>query len=159
LESIIKFDASGLWCYNSVCFSKYGNLSETIIVFVNESLNGMTALEICETLHLENKSFLTFFKNISKIQREKMSSSYVYFSVDAVIYQKQKSNRIRINEDFSRSRLTDISIIHILTEKIKYPEFDEVAISQNLVKQGVKVNPISIIELFKRLSIEKKLRI
>ncbi len=119
----------------------------------------MTALEICETLHLENKSFLTFFKNISKIQREKMSSSYVYFSVDAVIYQKQKSNRIRINEDFSRSRLTDISIIHILTEKIKYPEFDEVAISQNLVKQGVKVNPISIIELFKRLSIEKKLRI
>ena len=156
LESIIKFDNSGLWCYNSICFSKYGNLSETIIIFVNESSNGMTASEISNTLHLEKKSFLTFFKNISKIRREKMSNSYVYFSIDEVIYQKQKSNRIRINEDFSKSRLTDISIIHILTEKIKYPEFDEVAISQNLIKQGVKINPISIIELFKRLDIEKK---
>ncbi|MDI6730390.1 MAG: hypothetical protein QMD06_02465 [Candidatus Altarchaeum sp.] len=154
LESIVKFDISGLWCYNSVCFSKYGNLSKTIISFVNESSNGMTASEISDTLCLEKKSFLTFFKNISKIRREKISSSYVYFSIDEVVYQRQKSNRI--NEEFSKSRLTDISIIHILTEKIKYPEFDEVAISKNLMKQGTKVNPISIIELFKRLGIEKK---
>ncbi|MBA7554309.1 hypothetical protein ES705_46923 [subsurface metagenome] len=156
LKSIVKFDASGLWCYNFVCFSKYGNLSETIIFFVNESSNGMTASQISDTLYLEKKSFLTFFKNISKIQREKISSSYVYFSIDEVIYQTQRANRIRINEEFPKSRLTDISIIHILTEKIKYPEFDEVAISKNLMKQGVRVNSVTIIELFKRLGIEKK---
>ena len=116
----------------------------------------MNASEISDTLYLEKKSFLTFFKNISKIQREKISSSYVYFSIDEIIYQTQRANRIRINEEFSRSRLTDISIIHILTEKIKYPEFDEVAISENLMRQGVTVNPVTIIELFKRLGIEKK---
>lgn len=159
LISIVKFDTSGLWCYNSVCFSKYGNLSETIIFFVNKSSNGMTAPEISDTLYLEKKSFLTFFKNISKIRREKISSSYVYFSIDEVIYQKQRTNRIRINEEFSMSRLTDISIIHTLTQKIKYPEFDEVAISKNLMKQGVRVNPITITGLFKQLGIKKKLRI
>lgn len=159
LTSIAKFDTSGLWCYNSVCFSKYGNLSETIIFFVSESSNGMTASEISDTLYLEKKSFLTFFKNISKIRREKISNSYVYFSTDEVIYQKQKANRIRKNLEFTKNRLTDISIIYILTEKIKYPEFDEVAISKNLIKQGVSVNHIAIIELFERLGIKKKLRI
>ncbi len=156
LKSIVKFNSSGLWCYGSVCFSKYGNLSETIVCFVNKSSNGMTASEISDTLYLKKKSFLTFFKNISKVRREKISSNYVYFSIDEIIYQKQKANRIKINEELSRSRLTDISIIHILTEKIKYPEHDEAAISKNLIKQGVKVSPLTIIELFKRLGIEKK---
>ncbi len=130
LKSIVKFDSSGLWRYNSVCFSKYGNLIETIIFFVNESSNGMNASEISDKLYLKKKSFLTFFKNISKIRRGKISSNYVYFSIDEIIYQKQKANRIKI-EELSKSRLTDICIIHILTEKIKYPEFDEVAISKN----------------------------
>ncbi len=157
--SIVEFDVSGLWCYNSVCFSKHGNLSETVVFLICESPSGMTASQISDTLHLDKKSFLTFFKNISKIQRENISGSHVYFSVDELIYQRQKANRTRIENEISESHLTDIDIIRILTEKIQYPESDEFAISANLTKQGVQVSSGPIVELFERLGIKKKLRV
>lgn len=159
LESVAEFNASGLWCYDSVYFSKYGNLKKTIILFVNESLNGLTASEISDKLYLEKNSFLTFFKNISGIRREKISSKYVYFSIDIFNYQKQKANRVKLNEEVRKNRLSNINIIHILTEKVKYPGFDEVAISGGLLKQGVRINPMAITELFDRLGIKKKLRV
>ena len=151
LRAIVKFDDSGLWCYNSVCFSRYGTLKETVIVFVGKSSDGMSAKEISDALHLKNESFLTFYKNISGIKREKISGSFIYFSIDEAVYQKQKANRIAINEEFSGEQLTNPIIIQILTEKIKFPALDESAISKNLAKQGVKVAPISIIGIVNKV--------
>jgi len=157
--SIVEFDASGLWRCNSVCFSKHGNLSETVVFFICESPGGMTASQISDTLHLDKKSFLTFFKNISRIQREDISGSHVYFSVDELIYKKQKAYRARVENEVSEGHLTDIDIIRILTEKIQCPESDEFAISANLTKQGVQVGAGPIAALFERLGIKKKLRV
>lgn len=156
LLSVVKFDTSGLWRYNSVCFSKYGNLRHTITTFVNESPAGMAASEISSTLKLKEKSFLTFFKNISEIQREKIANTYVYFSINETVYQSQKENRIRRNEELPDNSLTDTMIILILVEKIKNPDLDELAISKKLEKQGVRVNSLTILGLFKQHGIEKK---
>ena len=67
LQSVARFDANGLWCFNKICFSKFGNLRQTVVAIVNNSQSGMTALEISSKLKLSKNSFLTFFKGINEI--------------------------------------------------------------------------------------------
>ncbi len=49
LPSVVKFDDTGLWFFKSVSFSKFGNLTQTVIAIVNASASGMTSTEICST--------------------------------------------------------------------------------------------------------------
>ena len=155
LKSVAEFNEAGIWCYKSICFSKFGNLTQTIIAVVSNSVSGITASEICIVLKLSEQSFLTFFKNIPQIRKEKFSRKSVYFSADETIYQQQYQNRQKENKLSSNEHLTDTIIILILIEKIKNPEFDEFSLYHILDKQGVNVSAESIIELFKSFGIKK----
>ncbi len=157
LKSVAEFNEAGIWCYNSICFSKHGNLTKTVIALVSGSSSGISASEICVVLKLAEKSFLTFFKNIPQIRREKFSGKSVYFSSDESIYQQQYRNRQEENQFMDNKHLTDTIIILILIEKIKNPEFDQIALSKILCKQGVNVSTESITELFESYGIKKNL--
>ena len=157
LPSVARFDADGLWCFNKICFSKFGSLRQTVVSIVSHSQIGMTALEISTKLKLAKNSFSTFFKNISEIQREKLSGSYVYFSVEASIYQNQRENRILKYETSKNIYLTDTLTVLVFVEKINNPEYDELALSESLKKRGINLSPLMIIELFKKNGVKKKM--
>ena len=156
LQSVARFDADGLWCFQKICFSKFGSLRQTVVAIVNNSQSGMTALEISSKLKLAKNSFLTFFKNINEIQREKLSGSYVYFSVEASIYQTQRENRILNCGATNNSYLTDTLVVLVFVEKINNPEYDELALSESLKKRGINLSPLMITELFKTHGVKKK---
>jgi hypothetical protein len=46
LNRIAEFDHLGLWIFNSVLFSYYGTLGETLKTFIEKSNDGFTAAEL-----------------------------------------------------------------------------------------------------------------
>jgi len=156
LPSVVEFDDAGLWFFKSVSFSKYGNLTQTVIAIVNASTCGMTSTEICSKLKLPKVSHLTFFKKITGIQREEISNTYVYFSIVEQVYQTQRQNRVSKDGVSTSICITDTISVLIFAEKIKNPEYDEIALCESLEKQGVCIALPVIRELFEQHGIEKK---
>ena len=64
LPQIPVFDQNGLWRYQTVIFSKHGNLKQTIIALITGSPKGLSAVDIGQLVDLvPNSSFLSQFKD------------------------------------------------------------------------------------------------
>ncbi len=156
LTTIAKFDSYGLWQYNDICFSKHGNLKQTLLHLINSSEKGLNAVEISELLRMDCRSFLWQYSKIEEIQRTKIEGHYVWFSADAEKYQQQKAARLGVSSNKKLCKIRDSSGILILIERIKNPDADEIALSKILLKQGIKIKPEAISEFFDYHGIEKK---
>ena len=89
LEEIAEFDRHGLWSFESVLFSKYGSLRQTVKAFVNQSEAGFRARELEALLHLAVKEPLLSLYRRDEIQRQKISGCYVYFSSEPKTHKRQ----------------------------------------------------------------------
>lgn len=119
MPRVPRFDENGLWSYEAISFSKYGNLKNTVVHLINNSPLGLSGNEIGNLVRLPPRSFLHHFRNVAGIYREKREGVYVYFSDDAVRYKEQVRNRSRalIAEE---KLLSDADAIVILTALIKH---------------------------------------
>lgn len=89
LDEIAHFNNRGLWFYQSVGFSVYGNLTETAKALVEKSQKGMTTGELRQVLKVEVKEPLLRLFRREELHREKMSGVYVYFSYGPMERRKQ----------------------------------------------------------------------
>ncbi len=80
MPTVPRFDNNGLWHYEDIYFSRYGNLKSTIVQLVERSPSGLAGKEIGALVRLDPRSFLHHFRNAGGIQREKADGVYVYFS-------------------------------------------------------------------------------
>jgi hypothetical protein len=91
LFDIADFDHYGLWSHQSVWFSKYGNLVETVKDFIDHSTAGYSAKELDNILYVEVKhALLNLYRN-KRVDREKYDKVYVYFTSDK---KRSKSQRL-----------------------------------------------------------------
>lgn len=120
LPPIPVFDENGLWRYQTVLFSKHGNLTQTIVELIKTSQKGLSAVEIAGIVDLiPNSSFLSRIKNVPGVRREKHQGRFVYLSDHPEIYSGQK-HRWELSQstaDFP----TDAQAIIILVQLIKHP--------------------------------------
>ena len=93
LLDIPRFSNDGLWSFNSVWFSRYGNLRETVRVFIEESSAGWSAQELENILHVEVKRPLLQLCQRKKIFRKKSSGIYVYYATHPDKKRRQLLNR------------------------------------------------------------------
>jgi hypothetical protein len=77
-----RFDEQGLWEYDGVWFSRYGNLLATSQRFVESAAAGVTTVELADVLHVEVKEPLLALYRAKRIEREKIENLYVYLSGD-----------------------------------------------------------------------------
>jgi hypothetical protein len=77
-----SFDEQGLWEYDAVWFSRYGNLLGTSQHFVETSEQGVTAIELAVMLHVEVKEPLLALYRAKRIERKEIDNLYVYVSRD-----------------------------------------------------------------------------
>jgi len=70
----------GLWVFNSVLFSYYGTLWETLKALIEKSNNGYTAAELEKLLSVKPNGPLIELIGKKEVRREKISGVYVYFS-------------------------------------------------------------------------------
>lgn len=121
MPTVACFDENGMWHYENIFFSKYGNLRNTVIHLINNSSSGLSGKEIGDFVRLPVRSFLHHFRNIAGIQREKREGVYIYFSEDPDRYKQQLQGRLNRLESPDKL-FTDADSVVILTALIKHHE-------------------------------------
>lgn len=93
LRSIARFNSQGLWNFDSVWFSRFGNLLQTAEAFVQQSEAGYSAAELKEILQVKTKHALTQLVRNGRLQREVFDSIFVYLSTEEVVANQQRKAR------------------------------------------------------------------
>ncbi len=93
LNRFAGFDQMGLWFFNSVLFSYYGTLAETLKALIEKSGNGYTAVELERILSVKPNGCLIELIGKKRIRREKISGVYVYFSMKTTVKKQQELAR------------------------------------------------------------------
>ena len=120
LMSIADFDRHGIWAYKNTCFSKFGNLRQTVIGMITESESGLTGKELGKLIRLNENSFLSHFCDDKQIYREKFNQRYVYFASEKTRKYFQLSNRKK--QERPPALPSDEQAIMILVKCIKLPK-------------------------------------
>ena len=154
LPSVPAFDSYGLWRYRDIGFSRYGNLTETLIGVVCHSQAGLSAAELGQLLGMEPHSFLWLFRDHPALTREKHQGRFVYFAAESALGQRQREGRMIM--DAGTRRPSDSEVITILVETIKHPESSIEQLCRDLKKQGVAVSEQAVVNLFVDHGLELK---
>ena len=144
LPKIPVFDENGLWKYQTVLFSKHGNLKQTIVELIKDSETGLSAVEIAGIVNLApNSSFLSQIKNIPGVRREKYRGRFIYLSDSPDIYNRQKQ-RWTLSRQEGIDFPTDSEAIVILVQLIKHPDIGLDQLSDKVSRQGKRVHPDAV---------------
>ena len=117
LDEIADFDSRGLWPFESVLFSRYGTLMQTVIAFVNNCEAGYSARELEGLLHLSVKEPLLCLYRRNRIQRQKISGTYVYFSSEPKTQKRQLL--LRKDQDLKSILIPDSLQSELLAHELK----------------------------------------
>jgi hypothetical protein len=144
-RQIPVFDQNGLWRYQAVLFSRHGNLRQTIISLITDSPKGLSAGEIAELVDLVPKSsFLSRFKEVAGVKREKHQGRFVYLSDRPEIYARQKRRWV------STCLPTDAQAVVILVQLIKHPNIDIEQLAGRVSEQGPSIEPAAVRSFLQR---------
>lgn len=147
LPDIVKFDEDGLWQYKSVCFSRHGNLRQTVVALVADAPGGLTGAELSQVLHVDANSFIGAFVNNGTVGREKLGARFVYTSCDTPV--KERQLRHRREADQCCARLSCADAVTVLVELIKTPALEPAQLAQ-AVQSRAPTASVAAIEAFFR---------
>ena len=143
LPQIPVFDENGLWRYRKVLFSKHGNLKQTIVSLITESEKGLSAVEIAELVDLvSNSSFLSRFKSVPGVRREKHQGRFIYLSDHPQICSRQMQTRA--SRQAGAGFPSDSEAVEILVELIKSPDIGIEQLAAKVSKPGKQIAPAII---------------
>ncbi len=155
LPEIAVFDNNGLWEYQGIIFSKYGNLKSTIIELITQSRAGLSGNDICKTVGLKaNSSFITQFCDVAGTRREKHNGRFIYFSDNNDIYIKQKMERELLGDN--RRVLSDADAVVILVQYIKHTDISIEGLVKMVASEGRTFEPMVIRNFLRRHDLLKK---
>jgi hypothetical protein len=156
LPGIPHFDSNGIWKYQTILFSSYGNLKQTIIQLVRGSESGLSAKEIARVVEIPpNSSIFSQLQNISGIRREKHQGHFVYFSDDPETYPKQISALFR--PEPVAGLPSDEEAVLILVQYIKHPHIGMEELSERVAQQGKVIAPSVIRNFLEHHGLLKKI--
>src|SRR5713226_3043082 len=89
LAEIPQFDPHGLWSFQSVWFSRWGNLVNTVETLVNGAPKGYFANELQQILQVEVKDTLLQLVEQRRIARQQITGLFLYCSQDAAVRRHQ----------------------------------------------------------------------
>ena len=158
LPDIPDFDRNGIWKYQTILFSRYGNLKQTIIQLVKQSKAGLSAREIADIVELpSNSSFFSTLHNFAGIRRERHHGRYMYFSDTPVLFEQQRKGLILLRSE-GKSRLpSDAEALMILVQLIRHPDMSIEDLSDRLAQEGKKIEPSAIKRFLESHDLVKKI--
>jgi hypothetical protein len=148
LPDVPKFNTNGLWHWRGVLFSRYGNLTETVIELVRRSEAGLDATELGERIGLAPRSFLSAFADHLQLRREKVQGRFVYYASDPSLYSQQRQRRSLLSP--TTREPSALEAVAILVEKIKHPALNIEELCRRLKRKKLLVEPEMIWNLFAR---------
>jgi hypothetical protein len=154
-----NFDPQGLWFYEEVGFSRFGNLKETVIHLVDQSVAGKTHEELEKQLRLRVHNTLLDLVRSDKIAREAFEGVFVYFSIRTDRAQQQLARRREGVGDSVQDVLPDGIVIEVLAEIIRgnQVQIDQSALLSQLAERGIRISALQLNQLCTRLGLKKTL--
>lgn len=146
LPGVARFDADGLWRYRKIGFSRYGNLTQTLLGLVHNSSAGLGAAELGDLLGMQPHGFLSLFREHPALRREKYQGRFVYFSADETCYAEQ--SEVRRNRARRAELPDDAEAVAILVAAIKHPGLNAEQLCRQLKTQALASTPQRIDNLF-----------
>ena len=98
LTEIPQFDPHGLWSFQAVWFSRWGNLVTTLEALVGGAPQGYFASELQQLLHVEVKDALLQLVEQRRIARQQVTGLFLYCSQDAALRRRQVLARQALSE-------------------------------------------------------------
>ena len=98
LEEIPQFDPQGLWSFQGVWFSRWGNLVTTLEALVGAAPQGYFAHELRHLLHVEVKDALLQLVEQRRVARQPVSGLFLYCSPEATGRRRQLLARQALSE-------------------------------------------------------------
>jgi hypothetical protein len=145
LWDIPEFNVYGLWRYEKILFSRWGNLRKTFVTLVEESQAGLNASELSSILGMPAMPFLSHFKEDDRIRREKAGGVYIYYASAEKIFERQRQEREKeILKQAGMERPSDAEAVQILVERIKHPQDTVERLNQRLSCKGVSMGSLKI---------------
>lgn len=159
LPSVANFDSDGLWFCDDVGFSQFGNLKETVIQLVEQSIAGKTHVELEKQLRLRVHNTLLDLVRSKKITREAFEGVFVYLSTGVNRAQQQIAHRHEGRRDSTQEVLPDGIVIEVVAEIIRSNrvQIDQSTILSRLAARGIRITPSQFSQLCTRLDLKKTL--
>ena len=83
LPRIPQFNDHGIWKYQRILFSKYGNLKQTILELVRRSEAGLSAREVARIVEIpSNSSIFSQLQRVSGIKRKNIRDTLSIFQMN-----------------------------------------------------------------------------
>jgi hypothetical protein len=98
LAEIPQFDPHGLWSFQTVWFSRWGNLLTTLEALVNAAPQGCFANELLPVLHVEVKDALLQLVEQHRIARQQVTGLFLYCSQDPALRRRQVLARQAVSD-------------------------------------------------------------
>jgi hypothetical protein len=150
------FDDNGLWQYQTILFSKHGNLKQTIIQIIRQAPTGLSAADIAKMVVLApSSSLFAQIKNAAGIRREKHCGRFIYFSDNPAIYKRQKQ-QWALNRQSNINWPTDAEAVVILVQLIKHPCISLEQLAAKVAPQGQRITPEVLGSFLQRHGLLKK---
>jgi len=158
LPGLAVFNDFGIWQYHGVLFSQQGNLYQTLVYLVDQSTNGYTNGELVQIVHVKTDDALRVLTNQKRLQREKFSSYYVYYSIDYYRFQVQKSNRLSDFLPVARQYLPKDKniIISVLVEIIHSDTLSVESLLTELKRRHIEASEQQILGVISHYDLKKK---
>lgn len=154
LADIPEFNNYGIWGYQGIFFSKFGDLKNTVRQIIVNSEKGLSGNEIGEIVRLQPRSFMHHFRELDGIFREKVGGVYIYFSDDPAVYERQSRKR---SQEHEAQHIGDAVAVKLLVAYIKNPKASAEELSGTLVqKHRCHVSPADIVSFLSFHDLLKK---
>lgn len=157
LPDVCHFDAFGLWFFDEVGFSKYGNLKQTVVQLIVLSEAGQTHTELENRLKTRAHNALLDLFRAKQITRERIRGVFIYLSVDPQKAQDQLSQRAYFHALTTPINVPDWLAIEILVEVIRTNQWqvDHQAIGVGLRQRDISVTDTQVEQLLTQLGVKK----
>jgi hypothetical protein len=106
IRSIARFSPEGLWSFETVWFSQYGNLLDTAQALVDQSEAGTSAMELKAIVHVKTQHALRDLADRGRLQREKIGPQYIYLAADDQVAEQQR----RVRESDGERSLASVMV-------------------------------------------------
>lgn len=159
LPAIPRFDEHGLWRYKGVGFSKHGNLRRTVLQLVRDSPRGLDGVQIGRLLGLAPRSFLSHFRSLPGLTRERLEGRFVYFCDEPQVLARQRQAREQRMRAPAGELPSDSVAVAVLADLINHPDSTLQASSRRLARKGIRIRPLAIARLLEAHGVKKNFRV
>jgi hypothetical protein len=167
LKETARFDEHGLWTFGEACFSKHGNLPQTIQTLVEAAPLGYTLQELQELLGARMHNHVSRLIREGKLVRMSLGRYAVYLSSERRRQAEQWAARQQETAAVRAARATDsppldvppgfepVTVIRVLVRLLESPEASAASVARWLQRRQLSVTAQQIRQLLDFYGLKK----